>query len=350
MITESQIKDLNIRSTGHPSLPIQILNYSPSTPKKDPIARKCRALVVDNDYQLVSRSFYRFFNWGEFPEEEANFDWSDFRVFSKEDGSLINFFYLDGWHMTTKSTFGFGEMPYADLTWRDHVCSVLGINTFNDLDKFLDRKISYACELVGPYNKVVRDYKEPAIYHLASFYGEEEVETDRYPLFNLNQKLPSTYHLSSIDEMKDWIVENSKIDPYFEGFVAKDKNNQRFKLKSKTYYEIHSLKDNGAIYKDKNLLPHVLDNNRAELELYLPEVLDHYDNLKLRVVKLFGDASAIYSDVIGIESQKDFANFVKSRSFCPSVYFNARKRGGINFSLNDLWESFSSNPSLLELL
>lgn len=347
MTTESQIKDLNIRSTTHPSLPIQILNYSPLTPKKDPVARKCRSLVVDENYNLVSRSFYRFFNWGEFPEEEKDFDWSDFKVFAKEDGSLINFFYYDGWHFRTKSTFGLGAMPYADITWHDHVLSVLGLNELNDLSKYLDQDLTYTCELVGPYNKVIRDYPVSEIFLLSTFYKESEIEIKKVP--NIFAKTTS-YGLSSIEEMKNWIVAISKTDPSFEGFVAKDKNGNRFKLKSRTYYEMHSLKDNGAIFKDKNLLPHVLDNNREELALYLPEVLSHYDDLKLRVDKLFGDASSIYHDSIGIENQKDFANFVKSKSFCPSIYFEARKRGGVNFSVNDLWESFSSSKLLLELL
>lgn len=348
IISKQMIEDLNIRSSPHPSLPLQILNYSPTTPKKDPIARQCRSLVVDEDYNLVSRSFSRFFNWGEFPEEEKNFDWSDFRVFSKEDGSLINFFYLDGWHMTTKSTFGFGEMPYASVTWRDHVLSVLGLNSFDELSKYLDKNLSYACELVGPYNKVVKNYKVSDVFLLATFSKAEEVDVQKVPYIFAK---PTSYGLSSIEEMKDWIERISKTDPEFEGFVAKDKNNQRFKLKSRTYYEIHSLKDNGAIYRDNKLLPHVLDNNRAELELYLPEVLGHYDDLKRRVDQLFAEISSIYPQMIGIESQKDFA--IRLREFgipMSGVYFSARKLGGVNFSLDDLRECFNNSSSLLELL
>ena len=347
-ISKQVVEDLNIRSSPHPSLPLQILNYSPTTPKKDPIARQCRSLVVDEDYNLVSRSFSRFFNWGEFPEEEKNFDWSDFKVYSKEDGSLINFFYLDGWHMTTKSTFGFGEMPYASVTWRDHVLSVLGLNYLDGLDKYLDRELSYACELVGPYNRVVKPYKYPEVYLLATFSGRDEVQISKTP--HIFQK-PDTFWASSIDQLKDWLVDISKFDPYFEGFVAKDKNNQRFKLKSRTYYEIHSLKDNGAIYRDNKLLPHVLDNNRAELELYLPEVLGHYDDLKRRVDQLFAEISSIYPQMIGIESQKDFA--IRLREFgipMSGVYFSARKLGGTHFSLDDLRECFNKSSALLEVL
>lgn len=348
MLSAQVVNDLNIRSTPHPSLPIQILNYSPTTPKKDPIARQCRSLVVDMDYKLVARSFYRFFNWGEFPEEEANFDWSDFRVYSKEDGSLINFFYLDGWHMTTKSTFGFGEMPYANITWREHVLSTLGLNDLGELDKYLDRNLSYACELVGPYNRVVKPYVYPEIYLLATFHKEEEVQISKTP--HIFQKL-DTFWASSIDKLKDWLVDISKFDPYFEGFVAKDKNNQRFKLKSRTYYEMHSLKDNGAIFRDKNLLPHVLDNNRAELALYLPEVLSYYDDLKNRVDLLFESVASIHSKVVGVESQKDFAVRLRELDcLMSSAYFKARKLGGINFTRQDLWNCFSESPSLLELL
>jgi hypothetical protein len=348
MFSKEVLENLAIRSTKHASLPIQILNYSPSTPKKDPLARKCRSLVVDNEYNLISRSFYRFFNWGEFPEEHETFDWSDFRVYSKEDGSLVNFFYLDGWHMTTKSTFGEGLMPYADIAWREHIMDVLGVGNFNNLSKFLDPRVSYACELVGPYNKVIRDYQQPSLYLLATFSGENEIEVDEIPpVFST----PSEYKLSSIDDMKLWILENSKTDPSFEGFVAKDKNNQRFKLKSKTYYEMHSLKDNGAIYKDKNLLPHVLSNNREELLLYLPELADAYDKLKSRVDYAFIQACTPYNSLIGIESQKEFALRLKySITSFGGVYFTARKRYGINFSIEDLRTCFEEDKNLVEKL
>lgn len=347
-LSQQKISDLKIRSSKHPVLPLQILNYGPLSPKKDLVSRICRSLVVDNDYNIISRSFSRFFNWGEFPEEEGQFDWSDFKVFSKEDGSLINFFYCDGWHMTTKSTFGFGEMPCADVTWRDHVLSVLGLSSFDELSKYLDKNISYACELVGPYNKVVRDYKNSDVFLLATFRKNEEIEIDKTPHVFAR---PTSYGLSSIEEMKEWIEKISKNDPSFEGFVAKDKNNQRFKLKSKTYWEMHSLIDNGAIYKDKNLLPHVLDNNREELMLYLPEIASFYDDLKVRVDAAFVRACIPYQSLVGLESQKEFALRLKfSLSDFSGVYFTARKRYGINFSIEDLYQCFTEDKNLLDKL
>ena len=43
-----------------------VLNYDQiSSPKSNEITVECRALILDKDFNVVSRSFDRFFNWKE---------------------------------------------------------------------------------------------------------------------------------------------------------------------------------------------------------------------------------------------------------------------------------------------
>lgn len=339
-------EELGILESKHPVLPLSILNYDIKTPKKNPIARACRSLVL-YDKEIAARSFYRFFNWGESPEEEKVFNWSNFSAQTKEDGSLINLFFFEGeWHMTTKSTFGFGEISQCHYTWREYLLKSLNIDNFAELDKFLDRQCSYVCELTGPYNKVVRDYKTIASFFLAKFNGLEEVIEESVPSLFLK---PQKYQFHSLEEIKEWILNNSTEDPTFEGIVVRDDSGIRFKIKSRTYYDLHQIRDNGGIFRDKNLLSHVIADNRSELVLYIPEVAEFYDSLKSRFDELFNEIVFYYDDLVGLDSQKEFA-LKALKTPMSSVYFQTRKLFGPNFTTYNLFEVYKSDKSLLEKL
>ena len=93
--------ELGVKCTYHPTLSLVILNYSQiNSPKTHPIVRECRGLVMDkNTKTMVSRSFPRFFNWGEVADEMGNFDFRDFASYEKVDGSLVLIYHHDGrWH------------------------------------------------------------------------------------------------------------------------------------------------------------------------------------------------------------------------------------------------------------
>src|SRR4051812_20747999 len=101
--------ELGIRVTKHPTLPLVILNYDQiESPKTNPIVRECRALTLHGDtHELISKSFSRFFNWGEVVEEMSLFDFSSFTVQEKLDGSLAKLFFFNGrWHGSTRASFG----------------------------------------------------------------------------------------------------------------------------------------------------------------------------------------------------------------------------------------------------
>lgn len=59
----------------------------PDKLKHNPMVKECRSLILDKKFDVVSRSFDRFFNYGETDHNEFNFN--DFKVYDKADGSLI---------------------------------------------------------------------------------------------------------------------------------------------------------------------------------------------------------------------------------------------------------------------
>jgi hypothetical protein len=74
-----------------------ILNYNMiDAPKTHPVVMECRGLCVDSNFNLKAIAFPRFFNVGEYEEHTNTFNWNDFSVCEKLDGSLIKIFTHNG--------------------------------------------------------------------------------------------------------------------------------------------------------------------------------------------------------------------------------------------------------------
>lgn len=345
------IAQLGIKVSAHPDLPLVILNYDQiESPKTHPIVRETRGLVLNSqDYSLVARSFPRFFNWGEVKDEMDNFDFSDFVVHSKEDGSLVIIYHFNGdWYANTRGSFALDQMQFQDFSWRDGICRALGVSDLNELDGKLDRNISYVCEFVSPWNKVVRTYREPKLYLLGAFRGEFEVPHNEVDLMvDPFFKRPDKYAFNNIEGVQEFLQLNSANDPTFEGVVICDKNGLRYKVKSATYLGLHRLRGEGdGIYNPKNLLPFVLNGETDELLTYFPEVADSYYKLKDKVDAHYDSLLNLWKQHKDLESQKDFALAVKDHPY-SSILFNVRKKLGKDQTERDLRKEFLDSPQLI---
>jgi tRNA splicing ligase len=144
-LNNKTLDDLNnefaIKTTFHPNLPLVILNYDQieSKPKNHPIVRECRGLVLNStDWSVAARSFPRFFNWGEVAEEMKDFDFSDFLVQSKEDGSLCLIYNFNGeWLANTRGSFATDLMQHQSFTWQEGFCMAMGVKNLKELDGVL---------------------------------------------------------------------------------------------------------------------------------------------------------------------------------------------------------------------
>ena len=112
---DEYLSDLAINQTYHPELDLIILNYSQiESPKTHPTVRLCRSLVTDLEYNIVAQGFRRFFNLGEVDDP---FDWDNFVIQEKIDGSYIKlFWHQDRWIVTTRNTFGQGNISECGPT------------------------------------------------------------------------------------------------------------------------------------------------------------------------------------------------------------------------------------------
>lgn len=303
-----------------------ILNYDQiKSPKTDPIVRECRGLVLDknNDWNLVARSFERFFNLGEHLEEQNNFVWEDCIATDKADGSLaIVYFWNGDWHFNTRGSFGDGLVNDSPLTWH----KLLDLAMPDDWRKKLDPSLTYIGELCSPYNKVVTHYDKPDFYLLSAFQGADELshEDARKHGTSLGLSVCRDYRFDGADAVVEFVRMQSANDPTYEGVVLR--SNGRIKVKSAKYVELHRLHNNGNIFSAKSLVPLVMDGEADEILVYYPELKPHIERVQEKLRAAFREIDDLWFCHHDEKNQKKFAMAVKDCPFA-SILFEARKLG-----------------------
>jgi hypothetical protein len=326
-------RELGIRTVEHETLPLAILNYDQlESPKIHPVVRECRGLVLHRQtHDLVARAFPRFFNWGEVQDEMRQFDFSEFQVHTKEDGSLVLLYHFAGrWRANTRGSFGLEKMAFCDFTWQQLFARALGVDTIADLDGRLDPSLCYVCELCSPYNKVVRRYPEPVMYLLTAFRAQAELPARQVDaLAGSLFRRPARYDFTSIEQIQSFLKAQTEADPTFEGVVLCDRNGQRWKIKSPTYLGLHRLKgEGGNLFHPKHLLPFVLAGEEDELLTYYPEVKDVFAEVKTKVQAAYGQMQQVWETSWRIPNQKDFAQAILGKTPFTNLLFQLRKQHG----------------------
>lgn len=335
-------KELGIVVKKHDTLPLAILNYDQiESPKSHPIVRHCRGLVLHTETkEVVARSFSRFFNWGEMADEMGSFDFSNFIVQSKEDGSLVVLYYYDGqWHANTRGSFAIDYMQGMNFTWREGICRALGIKDLSELDNIgLDRSVSYVCEFCSPWNKIVRRYEKPVMYILTAFRGVDEIPWDGEEL-NLpdNFLKPTVYAFRSMEQIQQFLNDQAERDQTFEGVVIRDAAGRRWKIKNACYLALHRLRGEGNnLFMPKNLLPFILSGEEAELLVYFPEVEESFRECQNKVNQHFEQLANVWKECHKIEDQKEFALSIKGKTPFTGILFSLKKRFGNKQTFDDL--------------
>ena len=351
---ENLNEEFGIVSCRHDTEPLVILNYDMiDSPKTHPLVRECRALTLeDKSWNLVAKSFHRFFNWGEFTEEMSLFNFNKFHTLSKEDGSLVVIYNYNGkWFGNTRGSFGHGQIQFSELTWNQAFCKALNIDSLQDLK--LDPKFSYVCEFVSPWNKVVRRYPTPKMYLLSIFEGIQELTKDEIDSFKLDNYFvrPERYDFTSIEQIQTFLQEMSSKDATFEGVVIGD-GDYRFKIKNPTYLSLHKMRGEGDnLFNPKYLIPFILEGNGDELLTYFPEVKEQFEQTKAKIENSYAQLVELWKQTWQIELQKDFALSIVKKTPFTAILFNLRKKYGKNQSevlLNKEWRD--SGNAILNIL
>lgn len=331
-----------------------ILNYDQidSRPKTHPIVRECRGLVLDrhNNFNLVARSFGRFFNMYEVEEDTNKFDWSDCIAYDKEDGSLITLYWFNGEaHLNTRGSFGHGTVGTSEFTWRQLFGLAL-LNRYNPeaaphsktedfkLNELFKnhnfmKPLTYVFELCSSYNKIVTSYQQPTLFLLSVFDGEKELSphTTSFESWSVDIPQPKVQRFHSPAEVQAYIDVISKDRPDFEGVVLLDKNGHRLKVKSVKYLELHRTANNGSV-RLEDMVAILLRGDKDEFVLFFPEYLDKLNALEEKIVQAEKEVGALWAAHKDLDNRKEFALSIKASPY-SSYLFQAKDGKGDPISL-----------------
>jgi T4 RnlA family RNA ligase len=303
-----------------------VLNYCQiDSPKTHPFVIECRGLIIDKDFNVVSRSFDRFFNFG---ENEATFNPTTAVLHEKVDGSLIKIYNYGGiWYVSTRGTaFAESKVNGFDITFEDMVYKALKVSTrvdFNQLcSKCLDESRTYIFEVTGVENRVVTRYSGYTLWFLGSrnnstgkYYSEEFIPV----VTRLGAALPKTFKFSSVEEC----IETAKHLPDLqEGYVAYQDSVPVCKIKSPAYVAVHHIRGEGLT--PKRIAELVVINEQDEYLKYFPEDADHFTAYIEALAFQLKSAQHHYYKNMHIENQKEFALSVKDMPY-SHLLFQARK-------------------------
>lgn len=259
----------------------------------NPIVREARGIIFrkgewDNP---VCWAFNKFGNYGEGWVEDI--DWSTAFVSEKIDGSLMKVWWDGEWKISTNGTIDAykAELGDARMTNFGKYFTTAILQYYPTCSNFLcelDTDLTYMFELVGPYNRIVIPYDEPAIYFLGARnkYTGEEFNCSTLVAGSLNMgrfHLPKQYPLTSIDDCVD-IAGTLSWDN--EGFVACDAQFNRVKIKSPAYVMAHFARNNNVITR-KHLINIVVNNEIEEFLCYASDYKAEIDACKALIDKYY---------------------------------------------------------------
>lgn len=313
----------------HAFLPLILLNYDAVETRKANLAyheitRECRSLVLEKDtWKIVSRAFRRFFNLGEYEEKE--FNWNQYYIQEKMDGSLISvWWYQNKWHVRTSGSWAdqkiCGECSY---TWEQLVFELIGsrIEVFN-------KNLTYVFELTSPWNQVVKPHNKAELTLLSLFCNEEGLEEDRWFVIETANLLgfnrPEAYAFANIDEAVGWL----KAQPAsFEGFVLLDDKYNRYKVKNTAYLNLHRLRGQNGLFMTRNLIPLILHKpeEKEEILTYYTWLKPKWEQIENKIWTALKNADEIHN-LYPDYNQKQFALAIKNEEkWVQSILFTARK-------------------------
>ena len=277
----------------------------------NPIVQECRGIILEKDtWEVVAYAFRKFGNFGESYVDEI--DWESAVVETKEDGSLIKVYYYDGeWRVGTNGTI-FAENaelnagPYKNFRQLfDAAAEKCGLD-FSRLNRYY----TYIFELCSEFNQVVCPQSEIRLIHIGTRNNRtfQEVEAD------IGIPHPQRYALSSLE---DCIAMAKTFDFTKEGFVVKDKNYNRIKVKSEDYVRVHRLANNGSMTEER-AIELIRANELDEFFTYFPHYKEYIGRIKAKIAALSYtiDKGISRARVIkeNSSSRKDFAAWVSGLS------------------------------------
>jgi RNA ligase len=300
-VLNSYIESGLIEKNPHPSLPIDIFNYSRQCQYLglwDEVTLAMRGTVIDRRGNIIASAFKKFFNYEEVINQVPTT--GDYvYVQEKMDGSLgILFHYAEHWHLCTKGSF----ISTQAIKGMEIIKSKFNLESFIP-------EMTYLLEILYPENRIVVDYgkKEDVIFIGATSVGEELHWTTAQALFKASgipkkNIVKTEQHFSfSHDLFKSLKSQNEQNK---EGFVLRfQPGNFRMKIKFDDYVRLHRLLTDfsnidiwESLRDGKNLEKELLDRVPDEFDRWVKSKISEIRNNFEKIEKEAKDLYKIFSD------------------------------------------------------
>jgi len=227
----TEIQGGHITCRPHPKLDLFVLNYSPSVAHErrwNDGTLVCRGLIVDDQGNVVSRPFKKFFNLGEhvlpgLPDIPFG---EPFTAYEKMDGSLgITYPTPDGLAISTRGSFESEQAVKGTQILRKQYVDALPL---------MDPELTYLFEIIYPENRIVVSYDEEELVLLGAIHTQSGQEVDPSDLRDLGFRQPEEWKVETLDDLP-------RDTRNFEGYVVKFQSGLRVKVKLDEYVRIHRL-------------------------------------------------------------------------------------------------------------
>lgn len=299
------------------------------------ICKEARGLILDSrdNFKVVRMAFKKFFNLGE--SHAAKIDWDTAVASEKIDGSIMSVWYARGaWHLSTNGTIDAFKAPLNGVgpykNFGELFTSVMPLSFFEEkLRPWTNLCLTF--ELVSPYNKVVIDYPETKVYLLSMREMDtlNEISGDVVRTFGrINGfNLPQEYKLKNEKEFCEFV---ESMPEGHEGIVVRDMYNERVKIKTKSYFELHRMVNNGVVTVAR-MVELIRANDHEEFLSYFCEYKPMFDKVakQLEDVKTLVECVETYvaswKEIHG-EDRKEFAtkiNEMTEGNIPPALFFAA---------------------------
>lgn len=326
-----------------------IINYNQiDSPRFHPIVDECRGLIVDKDFNVMCRSFQRFYNLGEgtsnnglyvrspsFKEESIQArNLKESTILHKMDGTLINFYwdyFNNKWQSATRgAAFAEGDtgfdISFSDLVEKAENYTTV-VNYLNDFKNSQD--YTFMFELTSPYNRIVTPYDKIELTWLSAKLKDSGVELHPEYIHDVGRKIglktPIVYKANSHEDLLNLVekfpsLQEGVVLSWFDKGIVK-----RLKLKNTKYCAIHNMRANGQI-SPKQVLILVGQNEQFEYLNYFSEDKPFFDLVE-KALKEYKDKNLkFYETIKDTEEQKDFALKVQAnKEIHPALMFQLRK-------------------------
>ena len=311
-----------IKVNDYPADGIVLLNYNAfDSPKKHPITIECRSLILDREtFDVISRKFDRFFNFGEFEEFYHDFNFDNCHIMSKEDGSLVGVYYnphTDKFSISTRSLANAELTNDYGFTWYKQILMAGGFKDDEDFQLRMravpDAQIwTFLFEYVSPYNRIVTPYTEPQLVfigarrHTGEWMSKDVMIQYVHYFDSLSIRLPEFYDKPK--NIQDVVERANELANLKEGFVLWDPDsNKRLKIKSDTYVLAHTLRGETKIPTDKNVFAMIFSGEADEFLTYFPEYETIFVKAQEQIFKFEYDITAAFYRIKHITDLKSFA-------------------------------------------